>query len=82
MAIDFTLPPDVTAVRERIRNFMQNEVTPTEERLREGKDIRAWRPALTSLREKARAEGIWAPHMPAEWGGMGDGVSIDESRRT
>ncbi len=73
MAIDFTLPPDVTEVRERIRNFMQNEVTPTEARLREGKDVRAWRPALTSLREKARAEGIWAPHMPAEWGGLGLG---------
>jgi len=73
VAIDFTLPPDVTEVRDRIRNFMQNEVTPTEERLRAGKDTRAWRPALTSLREKARAEGIWAPHMPAEWGGMGLG---------
>jgi acyl-CoA dehydrogenase len=71
MPIDFTLDPEVTAVRQRIRDFMQNEVAPTEKRLEEGKDLGAWRPALQSLREKAKAEGIWAPHMPREWGGMG-----------
>ena len=73
MAIDFTLPPEVLEVRERIRSFMQNEVAPTELRLAEGQDLRAWRPALQDLREKAKAEGIWAPHMPREWGGMGLG---------
>jgi acyl-CoA dehydrogenase len=73
MAIDFTLPPEVTEVRERVRSFMQNEVATTEERLRRGKDLGAWRPALQALREKAKAEGLWAPHMPAELGGMGLG---------
>jgi acyl-CoA dehydrogenase len=71
VAIDFTLPDDVQEVRERIRAFLQNEVQPTEERLRAGKDLGAWRPALQELREKAKASGIWAPHMPREWGGMG-----------
>jgi len=71
MAIDFTLPPEVTAVRERIRAFMDEDVRPTEERLHAGKDLAAWRPALQALREKAKAEKIWAPHMPPAWGGMG-----------
>ncbi len=53
MAIDFTLPPEVTEARDRIRAFMQNEVAPSEARLREQADLRAWRPALQELREKA-----------------------------
>lgn len=73
MAIDFTLPPEVQEVRERVRAFIEGEVEPTLERLREGGDVRAWRPALQGLREKAKAEGLWAPHMPREWGGMGLG---------
>ena len=32
MAIDFTLPPDVVRVRERVRDFMRNEVAPAEAR--------------------------------------------------
>ena len=71
MAIDFTLPDDVQETRARIRLFMDGEVRPTEERLREGKDLAAWRPALQELRDRAKASGIWAPHMPRGWGGMG-----------
>jgi acyl-CoA dehydrogenase len=73
VAIDFTLPEDVEDVRARIVDFMEHEVRPTEERLRQGQDLRAWRPALQELREKARAAGLWAPHMPREYGGMGLG---------
>ena len=70
MAIDFTLPEDVLAVRARVRDFMQNRVAPAEERMRtEG----GWRKGYAALREDAKAAGLWAPHMPAEWGGMGLG---------
>jgi len=70
MAIDFTLPPDVTAVRDKVRAFMQERVAPEETRMRaEG----GWRKGLGVLREQAKAAGIWTPHMPREWGGMGLG---------
>src|SRR5256886_2926662 len=70
MAIDFTLPPDVVAVRERVRAFMESEVAAAEARMRqEG----GWRQGYAALREQARAAGLWAPHMPPEWGGMGLG---------
>ena len=70
MAIDFTLPPDVVAVRECVRAFMEGEVAPAEAGMRqEG----GWRKGYAALREKARATGLWAPHMPPEWGGMGLG---------
>src|SRR5437870_2112104 len=71
MAIDFTLPPDVLAVRERVRAFMENEEAAAEVRMRqEG----GWRKGYAAPREKARATGLWAPHMPSEWGGMGLGA--------
>jgi acyl-CoA dehydrogenase len=73
MAIDFTLDPEKLVARDRIRTFFENELVPTQKRLTEGRDLGAWRPALHELREKAKAEGIWAPHMPREWGGMGLG---------
>lgn len=41
MAIDFRLPPEVTDVRDAVRDLMRNEVSPTEERLRAGGDLRA-----------------------------------------
>jgi acyl-CoA dehydrogenase len=70
MAIDFTLPSDVIAVRERVRDFMQREVAPAEERMRQEGH---WRRGLAALRERAKSDGLWAPHMPAEYGGMGLG---------
>src|SRR3989442_3706373 len=71
MAIDFTLPPDVLAVRERVRAFMEKEVAAAEARMRQDG---GWRKGYAALREKARAAGLWAPHMPPEWGGMGLGA--------
>ena len=79
MAIDFTFPPDIESVRLRVREFVDTEVRPAEEKLRadRGGDERADRHALVativSLRGKAKEWGLWLPHMPAEWGGMGLG---------
>ncbi len=70
MSIDFTLPPDVTAVRERIRAFMTDEVAATEARMRKEGN---WRKGYAELRSRAKELGIWAPHMPREFGGMGLG---------
>jgi len=70
MAIDFTLPPDVVEIRARVRAFMEEQVAPAEARMRaEG----GWRRGYAALRDDARAAGLWAPHMPAEFGGMGLG---------
>ena len=70
MAIDFTLPPDVLAVRDRVRAFMQERVAPEEARMKtEG----SWRKGLAALRAEAKAAELWTPHMPVEWGGMGLG---------
>ena len=75
MAIDFTLSPDLEQLRLRVRDFIQTIVRPGEAKI-EGEDKveRAeYLRVLLSMREQAKAAGLWLPHMPAEWGGMGLG---------
>jgi acyl-CoA dehydrogenase len=66
--IDFEIPAEAKAIRERARRFVQEEVLPAEAALTDG---HAGREVLTDLRAKAKAVGLWCPHMPEEWGGMG-----------
>ncbi len=70
MALDFSFPEEVVELRDRVRRFVETEVRPVEEECdRTGK----WREGIIALRKKARAEGLWNPHLPAGWGGMGLG---------
>ena len=75
--IDFTFPPDVEKVRERVREFMTTVVKPAEGDLTvERHDPEGRRRLIVTilqLREKAKEWGLWLPHMPAEFGGMGLG---------
>ncbi len=78
MAIDFTLSPEHEAIRGRVREFINEVVKPVEAEIEghgdapalEGKE-RVER--LLSLRKQAHGKGLWLPHMPVEWGGMGLG---------
>ncbi len=70
MAIDFTLPPDVEEVRQRVRAFIDGEVAPVEREL-QGAPREEWVRAIGRLRQRAREMGLWNPHLPPEWGGMG-----------
>ena len=78
MSIDFSLPDDVEAIRLRVRDFIDAEVRPAEEKLYanapggepERRDVVAM---IIDLREKAKEWEVWLPHMPVEWGGLGLG---------
>ena len=78
MAIDFTLSPEVEELRRRVRAFVEEVIAPVADRI-EGIDGGAGLAgkervsALIGLRKQARAAGLWLPHMPPEWGGMGLG---------
>src|SRR3990172_5900908 len=75
MPIDFQLPPDVEAVRLRVRKFMEAEVKPVADGLqREDADRRRYVQEIVKLRARAKEQGLWNPHLPAEWGGMGLGA--------
>ena len=78
MAIDFSLTPELEAIRSRVRTFVDDVIRPEgaiidgegDNEPLDGKDrLRA----LIGMRKQAHAEGLWLPHMPAEWGGMGLG---------
>jgi acyl-CoA dehydrogenase len=74
MAIDFSFPPEVEDVRIRVRNFLDSEVKPVEtDDLWEADQRRKLVETIILLRQKAQQSGLWLPHMPREWGGMGLG---------
>ena len=70
MSIDFEIPPDAKAVRERVRQWVQDECIPAEARV---VDKESYKTVLDELRSKARAQGLWLPFVPKEYGGMGLG---------
>ncbi len=70
--MDFTISPELDKLRLRVRDFIAAEVLPLEDNkdnFNEFENIRL--SLLTSMREKARKEGLWAPQMPKERGGLG-----------
>ena len=70
MAIDFRIPDEAKAVRERVRKWVQDECHPAEKELQAGKP---YKEVLSELRTKARSQGLWCPFIPPEYGGMGLG---------
>jgi acyl-CoA dehydrogenase len=78
MAIDFTLAPEHEEIRDRVRTFVDGTIKPAMEPYghREEMDDATrgdYIRTLVGLRKQAQAVGLWLPHMPKEWGGMGLG---------
>lgn len=69
MAIDFEIPPEAKAIRERVRQWVHDECIPAEQQL----DTKSLDDVLGPLRKKARSQGLWCPFIPQEYGGMGLG---------
>ncbi|MGH6911039.1 MAG: acyl-CoA dehydrogenase family protein [Phenylobacterium sp.] len=70
MSIDFEIPPEAKAVRERVRQWVHDECIPAEKLI---VDKDSYKSVLADLRTKARAQGLWLPFAPKEYGGMGLG---------
>jgi acyl-CoA dehydrogenase len=67
--IDFEIPDDIKELRARVATFIDTQVLPVEREV-------ATRPFFDIVKElqgKARAEGLWCPFVPTEYGGMGLG---------
>ena len=69
MSIDFEIPAEAKAIREKVRKFVHDECIPAEKEL----DTKPLPEVLGPLRKKARAQGLWCPFVPKEYGGMGLG---------
>ena len=70
MAIDFTLPRELEDLRARVRDFIETIVKPLEKEIVDD-DYGSLRTAVIKMRKAAIERGLWLPHMPKEWGGMG-----------
>ena len=83
MAIDFTLSPELEELRLRVRDFIQGTVVLGESRIgdREDVDRGKYLQVLFEMRNQAQEAGLWLPHMPVEWGGMGLGHQKVSVRR-
>jgi acyl-CoA dehydrogenase len=66
--MDFDWPAGIPELRARVRTFVEEHVVPLEkEETEEGLD----EAALEAVRRKARAAGLWLPHLPEQYGGLG-----------
>jgi len=69
--IDFSIPPELEATRQRVTAFMAQYVYPNENQLVEDEGLPA--DLEKELQETVKAQSLWAPNLPREWGGMGIG---------
>src|SRR6266849_3573125 len=67
--VDFALPPEHEAVRDRIAAFMRDAVIPREVGIDFGSELPAG--LIRELRDKARVAGVFAPTLPKALGGLG-----------
>lgn len=70
--MDFTLTPEIENIRMRTRAFVEEHVIPLEADPANYDDHENLRlDIMRDLNAKAKAEGLWAPQAPKDWGGMG-----------
>ena len=70
MTIAFDLPPDLRALQHKTRAFIAEEILPMEDDPRQSPH--GPEPELIAeLQAKGRASGLFAPHAPEEYGGLG-----------
>jgi acyl-CoA dehydrogenase len=74
VALDFTLPPDLKDLLDRVRAYVEEDVLPAERDVRDPTDLLTSWDVVDRLRDRARARGLYTPHLPEEWGGLGIGT--------
>lgn len=67
--IDFEIPEDVQSLRRRVAAYIDKEVLPREAEI----GSRPYFDIVADLQRTARAEGLWCPFVPEQYGGMGLG---------
>ncbi len=74
MALDFTLPPELQDLLDRVRAYVTEDVLPAEADVRDPTDLLTSWDVVERLRDRARERGLYTPHLPEEWGGLGIGT--------
>jgi acyl-CoA dehydrogenase len=74
LALDFTLPDDLSDLLARVRTYVEEDVLPAEPGVADPADLLGSWHVVERLRDRARERGIYTPHLPEEWGGLGIGT--------
>src|SRR4051794_2246134 len=71
--MNFELSPELQVLREKVRAFVEERIIPEEAAIiRE--DEKREDATLRKLQGEARAAGLWTPHLPPAFGGLGLGI--------
>ncbi len=69
--IDFEIPPETRALREKVRTFVHEYCIPAEKELEN--DAADYKSIVARLQQEARSQRLWCPFISEEYGGMGLG---------
>jgi acyl-CoA dehydrogenase len=69
--MDFTLPPELSALQARTRSFVDKVLIPQEHSIPAHHDAAAWVGLRATLQAQAREAELFLPHLDARWGGLG-----------
>ena len=70
--MDFSIAPETAELIGRFRAFVRDELLPLEAAAA-GQSFKQIVPRLEEKRQRAKAQGLWLPQIPTEYGGMGLG---------
>ena len=71
--MNFDLSPDIAELRQKVRTFVEERIIPNEANI-VAEDRTRNPETLRRLQSEAKAEGLWVPHLPAAFGGLGLGI--------
>jgi acyl-CoA dehydrogenase len=67
--MDFTLSPEIAALQERTRRFVDEVLIPEERAIPH--EAAEWNALRARLQAQAREAGLFLPHLGGRWGGLG-----------
>jgi acyl-CoA dehydrogenase len=68
--MDFSIPKSIEGILPKVRELIERDVIPLEPALL-SQPFAQLVPRLAEIRREVKNLGLWAPHIPAEFGGMG-----------
>jgi len=71
--IDFTVPPELDELLDRVKAYISEDVRPAEGEIADPEDLLGSWSVVERLRDRARERGLFTPHLPEEYGGLGLG---------
>ncbi len=78
-AMDFSLPERLGGILQSVRAIVTEHIVPIEHELFGHGSFARVEPKLREVRALVKSRGLWAPQLPAAWGGMG--LSLEEFAR-